>query len=81
MKEALTPFHIAVQVRDIAEMVRAVASLAIFILAFGPAMGKGKQAALTLLAAILLIAAAANSQGTADQSTALCGVIFKPLCR
>jgi putative copper resistance protein D len=45
----------------IAEMVRAAASTGIFILASNPSVAAGKRWSLTLLAAILLVAAAVNS--------------------
>src|SRR6202034_2349135 len=49
----------------IAEMVRIAASLIILILAANQPMPRSKQAALSLMAIILLIAAAANSHSVA----------------
>ena len=49
----------------IAEMVRAVASAGLFVLALDRTVGKGTRAGLVLLSVVLLVAAAANSHSVA----------------
>jgi putative copper resistance protein D len=52
----------------LAEMVRFVAATGIFVLASGRSVGSGRRWGLTLLAAILLVAAAANSHSVSRMS-------------